>query len=308
MSTRDVIEYAKRHGGVVTTREALDIGMPKSTLNRRVDDGIFVRVSRGILALPGTASRPDVMMRAAGRIIGAVVSHVSAARVHGMEPLWKSPPTVTVPHRGTYSFPGLVVRQSTDLRPQHIVKMGSLRVTSPARTIVDLAQVLRPQRLETMFDNALAGRIVDFDDVVTLYLALTRQGKTGMRALGQTLQRRAEGGDISITVLERRLLDLLVDAGLPVPTREFHAPWLEPINGRVDFAYVDERIVLEADSRRWHGLFKAFEVDKRRDIAAQLQGWMVLRITWEMVTDDPSFVVDSVRTALSIRQTASRGS
>jgi Transcriptional regulator, AbiEi antitoxin/Protein of unknown function (DUF559) len=309
MSTRDVIAFAKRHGGIIATREAIDLGMAKSTISRRVADGVFDRIGRGILALPGTSTRPDAVMRAAGRLIGGVVSHMSAAEIHHMDPISKTAPTITVPHRGTYTFPGVHVHQSTDLLPGHIMKIGSLRVTTPARTIIDLSRALRKRRLTHLIDNALAEGIVDLEDLITLYLALTRQGKTGMRALGQILRERATGELVSISVLERRFLDLLVDAGLPVPTREFHAPWLEPINGRVDFAYVDQRIVIEADSRRWHGLFQAFETDKRRDIAAQLEGWIVLRITWKMITEDPGFVLESVGAALTLGVgRASRGS
>ncbi len=300
-TTREVIDYAKRHGGVITTREALALGLPQSTLTRRVSDGIFVRIGRGLLALPGTSTRPDVMLRAAGRLLGAVVSHQSAARIHKMEPIPKATPSVTVPHRGTYVFPGLTVHQSTDLLPEHVMTVGGLRVTTPARTILDLAKVIGAKRLERIIDNALAGGIVDFDELSTLYLALTRQGKTGMRKMGTILDERADAKRIPETVIETKLFELLVNAGVRTPEKQFHAPWLEPIHGRVDFACPAERIVIEADSRRWHALYDAFEIDRRRDIAAQLAGWIVLRITWKMITEDPEFVINTVREALATR-------
>ncbi len=300
-TTREVIDYAKRHGGVITTREALALGLPQSTLTRRVSDGIFVRIGRGLLALPGTSTRPDVMLRAAGRLLGAVVSHQSAARIHKMEPIPKATPSVTVSHRGTYVFPGLTVHQSTDLLPEHVMTVGSQRITTPARTILDLAKVLGAKRLERVTDNALAGGLVDFDELTALYLALTRQGKTGMRKMGTILAERADDKRIPDTVIETKLFDLLVNAGISAPEKQFHAPWLEPIDGRVDFAYPAKRIVIEADSRRWHALYDAFEVDRRRDIAAQLAGWIVLRITWRMITEDPGFVINTVREALATR-------
>lgn len=308
MTTREVIAYAKRHGGVIATREALNLGIPKTTLRRRVDDGIFVRISRGILALPGTSTRPDALMRAAGRLLGAVVSHQTAAHMHGMEPVPKTPPTVTVSHRGTYDFPGLVVHQSTDLLSTHSMRSGPHRVTTPERTIVDLAKVMSAPRLDRVADNALAGGIVDFDALVTLYLAVSRQGKTGMRNLGRIIRHRVDDKRIPDTVIEKRLFDLLVEGGLPTPDRQFTAPWLESIDGRVDFAYLEEGIVVEADSRRWHRLFASFEIDRRRDIAAQLAGWIVLRFTWSMITEDPAFVVETVGRALSVRSPRSGGS
>lgn len=240
------------------------------------------------------------MMRAAGRLMGAVVSHESAARMHKMDPIPKTRPTITVPHRGTYTFPGIVVRQSTDLLPEHIVRLNAMRVTNPPRTILDLSRFFREERLTRVVDNALVGGIVEFDELADLYLALTRQGKKGMALMGEILAERADER-IPQTVIETKVFGVLCSAGLPPPVKQFHAPWLEPIDGRVDFAYIDERIVIEADSRRWHGLFKAFEADRRRDIAAQLAGWIVLRITWKMITEDPEFVVDTVRQALAMR-------
>ncbi|MGH8946934.1 MAG: DUF559 domain-containing protein [Acidimicrobiia bacterium] len=203
----------------------------------------------------------------------------------------------------------MTVHQSTDLLPEHIVTIDSLRVTNPARTVLDLAKVLGEKRLARVVDNALAGGIVDFDELVGLYLALTRQGKKGMRRMGQILAERADEKRIPETVIETMLFRLLVDAGIKRPVKQFHALWLEPVDGRVDFAYVEEQILMEADSRRWHGLFDAFEIDRRRDIAAQLAGWIVLRITWKMITEEPEFVVDTVRRALEMRSPrVSRGS
>ena len=306
-ATRQLIEYAKHHGGIISTGEALELGIAGSTLDRRVSEGIFVRLGRGILALPGTSTRPDVLMRAAGRLLGAVVSHQSAARFHHFDLVSSASPTVTVPHRGTHTFPGLTVHQSTDLLPEHVVTINAFRVTNAARTILDLAKVTNRSRMEQVVDHALAAGLVDFEDLARLFLALTRQGKKGMKHMRQVLADREDDSRVTETVIERRLFRLLTDAGLEAPTRQFHAPWLEAVDGRVDFAYVTERVVVEADSRRWHRLFDAFEVDRRRDISAQLAGWIVLRITWRMIEEDPAFVVGSIRRALSMRSGAVSG-
>jgi very-short-patch-repair endonuclease len=67
--------------------------------------------------------------------------------------------------------------------------------------------------------------------------------------------------------------------------------------GRVDFAYGDERIVIEVDGRLFHGP-EVFESDRERDNAAGLAGWRVLRFTWKMVTERPEYVVATVTEAL----------
>jgi very-short-patch-repair endonuclease len=300
-NTRKVIELARRNGGVISTHEALALGMSSTTLARRVDDGVFVRISRGMLALPGTATRPDLALRAAQRALGAVVSHESAARLHGFQPIHPGPPTVTVSHRGTHAFPGVIVHQATDLLDPHIETIKGLRVTTPERTIIDLAKVVTPKRLERLLDSALAGGKVELDGLALQFTTLTRKGKKGMVALRNVLSQRVGDDSVSETELERMLLQLLTGAGLPAPVRQFHAPWLQPINGRVDLAYPNKRIVIEGDGRRWHALFDAFETDRRRDNAAQLAGWMVLRFSWRMIANEPTSVVDIVRGALESR-------
>jgi very-short-patch-repair endonuclease len=300
--TREVIDQAKRNGGVVTVQEAIALGLPRSTISRRVDDGIFVRIGRGVLALPGASTRSDLALRAAARSLGAIVSHESAALVHGFEPIRVEKPSVTVTHRGTHGLPGVRVHQSTDLLPDHVTTVGELRTTIPTRTVIDLAKVLGRRRLERVVDNALAAGIVGIDDLATLFTAIRRPGKPGVRNLAAILEPRL-GDELaaSETELEAILFNALVDAGLPPPEKQFRAPWLKPVRGRVDLAYGVPQIVIEADSRRWHTLFDAFEADRRRDNAAMLAGWVVLRYTWRMISEEPWTIVKEVREALETR-------
>lgn len=298
--TREVIAFARSNGGIFTTREAIALGLSKSTLQRRVADGVFVRVNRGVLALPGTATRSDIAMRAALQMLNAVVSHESAARIHGLTPIDEPLPSVTVSHRSTHSFPGVVVHQSTDLLEEHTQVINGMRVTTPPRTLVDLSKVSSRRRLAKLTENALVSGKVDIDDLIDLVDSLSRRGKIGMKRMQQVLGDLV-GNAVSESELERSLVSLIANAGLPEPVKQFKAPWLKPLNGRVDFAYTDYTIVIEADSRRWHGPFDAFETDRIRDNAAQIAGWIVLRITWRMVKDEPSAVIQTVRAALESR-------
>jgi very-short-patch-repair endonuclease len=235
------------------------------------------------------------------RLLNGVVSHQSAAIIHGFEPIPDSPPSITVSHRSNYSFPDVVVHQSTDLLEEHVQEINGTRVTTPARTLVDLAKVYGPRRLERVIEHALVTGKVDVEEFVDLVAVLSRKGKRGMKKLHAIINERLVGTVVSDTELERAFYQLIDDAGLPRPTRQFHAPWLKPLNGRVDFAYLLAKIVIEADSRRWHLTFDAFEVDKVRDNAAQIAGWIVLRITWRMIRDEPSEVVRTIREALQVR-------
>ena len=289
---------AQSRGGFITTHEAQAVGLSRSALRRRVLDGIFVRVRPGIYVLPGVATRPDLDLRIASRLLRAVVSHESAALLHGLQPIRTDQPVVTVSHRSTHDLPGVVVHQSTDLLDAHVTEIDGLPVTTPTRTIVDLAKVFGVSRLETVLESALSSSMVDFDELYELFTSLARKGKPGIRKLRTLLEVRKAGAFVSESELERRFSKLIRGAGLPDPKAQFRAGWLRKVNGRVDFAYVDQRLIIECDGRRWHTRFDAFETDRRRDNAAQIAGWRVLRFTWGMLRDEPDMVVATVRKAL----------
>jgi hypothetical protein len=296
--TPEVIEHARANGGIITTGEAQALGMDRSTLARKVDAGIFTRVGRGTFALAGAEMAHELDLQAACRRLNAVVSHQSAGRLHDFDGLPWSIPTVTVPHRLTHEHPGAYVHQSTDISDDQVVEIRGLPVTNPERTIYDLAAVLSERRLDWILDRAMSAGSVDLDRLAELFTSLARRGKPGTARLRRLLETRDKEWIPPDSALENRLLRLIEEAELPMPTRQFHAPWLGPTNGRVDFAYPEQRLVIEGDSRRWHLLMKSFDVDRQRDNQAQLAGWRILRFTWDDIIARPEMVADAIRSAL----------
>jgi very-short-patch-repair endonuclease len=295
---RLVIDHARRNGGVVSQKEAIALGMSKSTLRRRVAEGVFIDLRPGLLAIPGAVDELKLDLWAACSKLNAVVSHESAAHLHGLDRPRFVKRTVSVPVRRSKDLVGVTVHQLTDLAPDHIVDLDGLPVTSPERTIMDLAAVLREGHLARILDNSLAARQVDFDALESLFASLGRRGKPGTALLRKMLEARGSEYTPPDGELERRLILVLQRAELPEPVRQFRAPWLRPVNGRVDLAYPAHRLVIEGDSRRWHQLMEAFENDRLRDNAAQLAGWRILRFTWAEITDSPERVASTVRRAL----------
>lgn len=296
--TRAVIEHAQRNGGVVTRSEALALGLAPTTLATRVRDGVLVRVARGVYALPG-ASEPDlVILAGACRKLGAVVSHQSAAVMHTLDRYQHVKPSVSVPRRRSNVYPGVTVHQLTDLTDAHIVVRDGLPITTPERTVIDLAAVLGKARLERVIDNGLTARRLDLDLLVALFTQLGRRGKPGTAQLRTILSQRGTGYRAPESELERRLIELIRDAQLPAPTLQFQPPWLAPTNGRVDLAYPGHQLVIEGDSRRWHTLLNSFELDRKRDNAAQLAGWRTLRFIWDEIMQEPEKVVRAIAQAL----------
>jgi hypothetical protein len=296
--TFDVVEHAHSNGGIITTTEAQALGMGRATLGRRVEAGVLTRLKRGVFALPGFDLGQDADLEAACRRLNAVVSHESAGRIHEFDGLPWVTPTVSVPHRQTNQFPGVYVHQLTDLSDDQVVMIRGLPVTTPERTVIDLAVSLSDGRLHWILDRALSSGTVDLEALADLFSSLGRRGKPGTARMRRLLEVRDQDYVPPDSVLEHRLLGLIEDAGLPIPALQFHPAWLAPTNGRVDFAYPAQRLIIEGDSRKWHGLMESFDADRHRDNQAQLAGWRILRFTWKDILDDPLMVTSAIRQAL----------
>lgn len=294
-----LIDYARRHGGVVTRSEAIALGMSERTVKRRIFDGQLVGLANGALVLPGILDSEETSLRAASYSIGAVASHESAARMHGIDRLDAKRWTASVPIRRSNRFGPLQIHQLTDIEPEDIVVIREIPVTIPSRAAVDLAAVLPARLLADVVDQFAGRRITTYEQIGARLEALARRGKPGVAKLRKIIKARSNVAMAPESTLESMLLDLLITGGLPTPTTQFHAPWLRQQSGRVDLAYVECRLVIEADGRHWHGSPEAFQADRRRDNTAQLAGWTILRFTWEDVTKRESYVLDTVAAALN---------
>ncbi|MGH9166842.1 MAG: endonuclease domain-containing protein [Acidimicrobiia bacterium] len=204
-----------------------------------------------------------------------------------------------MPIRSANRFPGVQVHQSTDLTSDFVVMVAGLPTTSVSRTIVDLAAVLRPGRLERIVDHCLVSGAVGLEALNETLSRLARRGKPGVQALGEVLEARGPGLEMSESILELELVKLLTAAGLPEPVQQHPLPWRTAGAGRADLAYPDARLLIEADGRRWHTLGQAFESERRRDNLAMLAGWRVLRFTWGDIVERPGDVVWMVREGLT---------
>lgn len=294
----------RENGGVLTRSQALALGMPASTLKEWVQVGHLTSVGRGVYVLPGVLDAELTLLRAATARLDAVVSHESAARLYGIDGLDPSRVTVSVPVRRSNRFAGVYVHQLTDLLPEHTRPMLQMTVTNPTRTIVDLAAVLSERSLAACLDQSVRMRLTTYDRVAEMLATLARKGKPGVAKLRKILEIRLGREFISDSVMETRIVGIIVDARLPMPTTQFRPPWLRKVNGRVDLAYVPQEILIEADSMKFHGTPEAFQTDRTRDNLAQLSGWISLRYTWEDITKRPQLIVDQIREALSIRARA----
>ena len=302
MPSPDVLamKLASTQGGVITRRQAIAVGMTDRMIQRRTRTARWERVAHGVYAAYPAPFELQPLAVAVAKL-AATVSHESAAELHGFGPVPKGKLVVTVPHRLTNRCAPVVVHESTDLRPDHVTRIRMFPVTTPERTIIDLAAVLRPARLRAVANAAVHNKLVDASRLFACFSSVARRGKPGVAALREVLAELADSPSALESELERRFHDLVRSAGLPEPAMQLRMPWRSAAAGRVDFAFAHARLVVECDGRRWHTAEENFESDRRRDNLAQLAGWRVLRFTWRDMTESPTYVVDAVRSALALR-------
>jgi very-short-patch-repair endonuclease len=262
---------AARQWGVVTRRQLAAIGIERGAVARRVAAGRLHRLHRGVYAVGHTALRKEARWLAAVLACGdgAALSHRSAAALWGIRPTASARIEVSVP-RSRDGVAGVVVHRPRRLTPDDVTEKDGIPATTPARTLHDLACLLRPAALERAQARAQRMGLVSHHE----HAALTR------------------------SPLEARLLTLIRAAGLPEP--EVNA-WLTFGGGeewQVDFLWRAQRVIAEADGRRDHDTGRAFEADRRRDQTALVAGFVPVRFTHRQVTTDPASVTRTLRALL----------
>jgi len=172
--------------------------------------------------------------------------------------------------------------------------------TSVARTLLDLAAVVTPRQLSNAITEAEVLRVFD---LAAVHDVVTRgRRRRGVARLRDALSAYDSSSERTRGELERRFLALCARSGLPRP--EVNAPLLlEGTQIVADFLWRDTRLIVEADSHRFHGTATAFERDRQRDQLLILAGWRVIRCTWRQVVNHPEELTRTLRILLGRGQT-----
>jgi very-short-patch-repair endonuclease len=285
-------ELAARQHGVVAHRQLLRLGFSASGIQRLLQSGRLHRVHHGVYAVghPLLTARGRVMaaVRACGD--GAFASHITAAWLLDLLDGSGAKVHVSAESSGTRHRRGVVFHRVRRLHPDDRAVEEGIPVTSVARTLLDLAEVVRPDRLERAFEAAeRLGRL----DMRKLDELMGRShGRRGLAPLRELIA-ASTAPEPTRSELERRFFSLMRRAGLPLPSSNVVVAGYE-----VDAFWRKHHLIVELDSRRHHATRRAFEADRAKDAELQLAGYRVIRITWKMVTREPAAVVATMRAFL----------
>ncbi len=290
---------ARNQFGLFTTNQAAAIGVTPRQLRAEVEAARLVRRSRRVLMVAGApwSFEQDVMAACLHHEYTAA-SHTAAARFHRFRYVRRPIVEVTSQYPAGSRNPFARVHRSIDLREEDLVWIGPILATSVARTAADLVRSLPRPIAERQIDDLLLTNRLTLAELAAVHARFARQGRPGTVALREIIEARDDTFVPPHSELEQLFLEVARAAGLAEPDRQVPLPGWADHPARVDFAYPAARLVIEVDGRRFHGDRQQFELDRRRDNAAQLAGWVVLRFTWRQLTDDPAYVVRTIRQAL----------
>lgn len=294
---------ARRHAGAFTWSQARACGFGKATIGRRLGSGQWERAHPGVYVIAGVPPTRTLELWVAVLAAGpdAVVSHESAALLHGARGLRASPVTLTAPHGSHHRLAAVMVHQIDDVAQRHRTAVGGLPVVTAARAVVDLGARLTVNRLGDVGDDLVQARATSWRAVGAVFRDVVRPGKPGMATVATVLDDRCGTTVPAASTLERSLFTALAAGGLPEPVRQMLLPGRGPVRGLVDAAYPDARIVIEADGRTYHMRLADMRRDRERDAQVVKAGWVTMRFIYEQVVDDPAAVCADVAEARAVR-------
>lgn len=294
-SVEDVAaRFASRQHGLVTRQQLLGAGVPSKVVERRVTRRRLRPVHRGVY-LVGPVVPPRAAEMAACLACGchAAVSHGSASALWKMTPPRRPRAPVHVLVVGhARRRPGILVHRTVRRHADEVVRRDGIPVTSPARTLYDLADSGRARTVERALARALRRELTSQDELTTL---VTRHaGRPGAARLRSLL-----GGAPPPFVrseAEERFLTMVQEARLPKPEVNVR---LGPFEA--DFHWPAQRLVVEIDGYEFHSSRAAFERDRERDAELAARGLRVMRITWRQLTRERDAVLVRLARTLAPR-------
>jgi very-short-patch-repair endonuclease len=292
MRAEIVAHLAERQHGVVARRQLQALGMSPTAVGRWAATGRLHRVHQGVYAVGHpilTANgRRMAAVLAAGP--GAVLSHASAAALWEIRPSAAARIDVSVrTPGGRAKRRGLRIHRAMELRDEEITQHDGIPVTTPSRTLLDLAATLAHRALERALDELEVRELYDLTSLNAV--ARAHAGERGATALAEAL---AQDGDLTLTdsELEELMVTLCDQHGIerPAPRR-----WVAGL--RVDFLFAAARLVIETDSWTYHRTRRAFERDRERDAILARAGYRTLRFTHRQMTSDAAGVAAAIKSS-----------
>ena len=279
--------------GVLSLDELFACGLSRTEVRNRARNGRLHPLHRGVYAVGHTNLPLEGRFLAAVKACGprAVLSHHSAAALWGFMQWDERYPEVTVLGTAQRAHRGLRIHRTTTLHRDDTARHCAIPVTSPARTLLDLAARLDHRPLRSATRRAQSLHRVNVRQLVAILARHWR--RPGSPKLACIV---ATGPAPTRSELEDAVLDLILRGGLAHPQVN---EALRRSGRRVvpDFRWPEQRLVVEADGAAWHDNQLAREDDAERQALLEAHGERVLRVTWDQAIARPGQTLARIHAA-----------
>ena len=301
-TVRSLGDVATGQFGTVTREQLHAAGYSRAELRRQIQSGVLEQTGAHTYRSP---LQPVTELHdLAGLLLdcgpNAWASGPTAAALHGMDGYTLAPPFhVTVLRGRNVQRARHRIHTTTSLPPVDQCIIEGVATTTAARTLIDLSRTATRRELTTALDSALRdGRVSE----AWLHRRITRlraRGRYGIPKLLDVIEgiEATRGGH---SWLERRFLELVAAAGLPLPsTQQVLARTNDRRLVRVDCRFEGTPVVVELLGYRWHRDETQMTRDADRFNALLLEGLAPLQFTYRQVTTAPRQVIATTTTALA---------
>jgi very-short-patch-repair endonuclease len=300
--------------GVATREQLLAAGVSPHALDRYVRSGDLVLLHRGVYRLAAyppsawTRAMASVLAASAGGRIASTVSHAAAATLWEYRE-WEETDSLHLICPRRLRLAGVCSYRFT-LAGDEVTRLRGVPVTTPARTVLDLAGSATMRELEHALAAAergdarvragIAGACGAAEVRGEVRALLERHpchpGSGRLRRLLAALDASGRPPLFLRSRAEERALAIIRRGRIPEPRANVRIAAFE-----VDFVWPDQRLILEVDGYAFHSSDSAFNRDRERDRALAAAGYQVLRFSWGQLSREPFACLAALCIALGQR-------
>lgn len=276
-----LVDWLSGHHGVVSREWLEDSRCTPAQIRGLLSSGQLLRAYRGVYVAAATPATLEQRLVGLVLVSGGVVSHATAGQLWGFRKLNRfQDHHLSIRHRRRVDIAGVVVHATTALTPADVVQQDDgIHLTSAARTVFDLAALLRRHELESVIEQGIDQQLFTLRDLCLMRDRLARSGRTGSAVFRQMLDSRPDDMRAIGSDYELRLVRAWQGAGLPRLERQVE---LQLPNGSIvhpDFLEPERRFIIEVDHATWHGGRQDNMYDRWRDRQYHLLGYHSERVS-----------------------------
>lgn len=297
-----VASMAARQHGLVTRAQIRAAGVSDQQLRTLRQKGVVAAIEPQVYAVTGAPRSWEQAL--CGKVLGGGPLMIAGAR--RAAGLWRLDrfrrqhfdllAPAPIPRR----VAGARVHETNDLRSRDRTVLEGIPVSTPARTIIDVARYVSPSRLGAMLDDAVRRDLTTYLEVQERFAELATRGRNGIAIAREVLSTRPDGAAVPDSPLEDEVRAMLRRAGVPEPVLHFRVD-CDDLTYVLDLAWPAQLVALECDGFRFHRTPGQLDWDDRRRTSLAMRGWLVLHTTRNLLRTEPARLVRDVTTALSLR-------